>query len=409
MRRVILILVVLGLIAAGIAVYLAATTPKTAAGVHFPLSASHRAMLARVPATAEAFALIPTAAALHAELLANPVTRGPIEEWTEKQSHLPSPWMLGRADVVVWKEGKATSYAIRLDPIRAFFVRLTSMVGGGPEVRWDGSTAIMAATAEPPMGEAALGPLLKLAEGLPAGDALVLQVDRGNSAGFPPLARPTASTLNVGAKEIVITSRGPAAASDIAAAPPAVRIGASFPQGAMLSAYFVDPPRVVGDLNRLFGSKVSSLLDGGGSIAIYDVETGTLLPRPKGVIAAPTTPEGLGNLQDLAALIGETREQGGQTLVSLDRTSMSLYIKDTFVPPTWPANRWALRIDPQRLVPVLEKLGDSQGLRYATPRIYRSARDLRRWIGVLRQAEVLEAADSVTGNVEELRVRIASR
>jgi hypothetical protein len=401
--------VVLGLIAAGLVVYLAATTPKTAAGVRFPLRASHRTLLARVPASAEAFALIPTAAALHAELLANPVTRGPIEQWTDKQSHLPSPWMLGRADVVAWKVGKVTSYAIRLDPVRAFFVRLSLMIGGGPEVRWDGSTVIMSPTVDAGMGEAALAPLLNIAEGLPGGDALVLQLDRQSSGGFPPLQRPTASTIAVDAKTILITSRGPAAPADATAILPAVVIPASFPQGAMLSAWFLQPPRVVGDLNRIFGSKVSSLLDGGGSIAIYDIETGTLLPRPKGVIAAPTTPEGLGNLQELANLIGETREQGGQTLVSLDRTSMSLYIKDTFVPPAWPANRWALRMDPQRMVPVLEDLSDSQGLRYATPRIHRSVRDLRRWIGALREASAIEAADSVSGGYEELRVRIASK
>lgn len=405
MRRVILILVVLGLVAGGIVVYLTATTPKTAAGVRFPLRASHRALLARVPASADAFALIPTAAALHAELLANPVTRGPIEQWTDQQSHLPSPWMLGGADVVAWKEGKATSYAIRLDPLRAIFVRLSLMLGGGPDVRWDGATLILSPVAADGMGEAALAPLLTLAQGLPAGDALVLQLDRRDGGGFPPVARPTASMLAVSAKEILITSRGPATAAAVPAAVPP----AGFPRGAILSAYFTEPPRVVGDLNRLLGGGVSDMLDRGGSISIYDVDTDTLLPRPKGVIAAPSTPEGIGRLREVADLLGETREVGGQTLVAFDRTSMSLYIKDTFVPPAWPANRWALRIDPQRMVPILEDLADSQGLRYATPRIHRSARDLRRWIGALRQAEVIEAADSVSGGVEELRVRVASQ
>jgi hypothetical protein len=404
-RRVILILVVLGLLAGAIVAWLAVTTPKTVAGVRFPLRDSHRALLARVPASADAFALIPTAAALHGELLANPVTAGPIQEWTDKQGRLPSPWMLGGADVVIWKEGKATSYAIRLDPVRALLVRFSLMVGGGPDVRWEGSTLILSPSVTPGMGEAAMVPLLVPGQGLPAGDALAVQVSR-DSGGFPPLERPTVSMVAVDAKELLITSRGPAPATPAVVTEP--QPPATFPRGAILSASFTEPPRVIGDLNRLVGGGISGMLDGGGSIAIYDVDTGTLLPRPKGVIAAPSSPEGIGRLSELANIFGETREVGGQTLVAFDRTSMSLYIKDTFVPADWPANRWALRIDPKRMVPILEDLADSQGLRYATPRIHRSARDLRRWIGALREAQSIEAADSVMGNVEELRVRISS-
>ncbi|MFP5245582.1 MAG: hypothetical protein ACLGH0_02725, partial [Thermoanaerobaculia bacterium] len=103
------------------------------------------------------------------------------------------------------------------------------------------------------------------------------------------------------------------------------------------------------------------------------------------------------------------RDTGDQLLVSFDGRSMPLYIKDTFVPASWPATRWALRIDPPRLVPVLRKIGDSPGLRFATPRVHRGARDLRRWIDALERAESVEAADSVLGGVEELRVRVASK
>src|SRR5688572_33214180 len=89
--------------------------------------------------------------------------------------------------------------------------------------------------------------------------------------------------------------------------------------------------------------------------------------------------------------------------------SLGLYTKDAFVPATWPANQWSLRIDAARIVPVLERLGDNRGLRIAAGRLHRAARDLRRWIGVLENAEAIEAADSVSGGVEELRVRIASK
>lgn len=405
MRRVLLILILLALVIAGIGVYLVATTPKQAEGVGLPLSDAHRQLLARVPASADSFALVPTAAALHAELLANPITRGPVEEWTDKQPHLPAPWMIGRADVVAWKEEKTTSYAIRLDPLRAFFVRISMMLGGPDQLRWDGSTLLMTSGTEAGMGTEALAPLLRLAEGLPRGDALVYQLERRTGGGFPPIGRPAASMIAVDPKEILITSR-----AESTAPPPAV--AAATPQlatGAILSAWFAEPPRVLGDLNRLFGTRVSTLLDTGGALAIYDIDTGTLLPRPNLVIAAPPAPATTDRLRELAEMVGETRETPGATLISFDRSSLRLYLMDTFAAPRWPANRWALRIDPQRLLPALDKVANNPALRYGTPRIHRSARDLRRWMGPLGQAEVIEAASSSEGTAEVLRVRIASK
>jgi hypothetical protein len=180
----------------------------------------------------------------------------------------------------------------------------------------------------------------------------------------------------------------------------------------MLAASFSAAPRILGDFNRLMGARIDSLVDDGGSVALYEIETGTLLPRPRGVIAFPADEASRAQLEDVrqvADLVGEVRDTGDEILVSFDRTSMGLYIKDAFVPASWPATRWGLRFDPARLVPVLRKMGDNPALRFATPRIHRGARDLRRWIGALEQAEAVEAADSVAGGVEELRVRVSSK
>jgi hypothetical protein len=110
----------------------------------------------------------------------------------------------------------------------------------------------------------------------------------------------------------------------------------------------------------------------------------------------------------------DTVERNGELLVAFDDTSIPLYLKDTFDPPalTDPSgagNRWAMKLDAQRFVPVLERLDGNPGLRIATPRLYRSAKDLRHWIEALREAKSIEGADSVSGTVEELRVRIASK
>ena len=109
------------------------------------------------------------------------------------------------------------------------------------------------------------------------------------------------------------------------------------------------------------------------------------------------------------AFVGETRDTGDQILISFDRTSMGLYIEDEMVPASWPSTRWSLRIDPKRLIPVLRRVGNSPRLRFVAPRLHRAARDLRRWMDALNEADAVEAAASVAGGVEELRVRVSSK
>ena len=174
----------------------------------------------------------------------------------------------------------------------------------------------------------------------------------------------------------------------------------------MLAVNFSSPPRLLGDLQRLLGVNLSDL--GSGSIAIYDIDTGTLLPRPKGVIAVPRSSRAaMADVIRVAELTGGHQEKGDQLLLAFDRKSLPLYLKDTFVPATLPATSWSARINPPKLVPVLEKLGDSRGLQIAAGRLHRSARDLRKWISFLEKADYIEAADSSADGFEELRVRIA--
>ena len=404
MRTLILIVIALAVALGGAVFYLLATTPDSAEQVRLPLSATHRALLSHVPATAEAFALIPSAAALHETLLANPVTREPVLRWSEEHE-LPRRWMLGGGSIAAWKSGKTTSYAIRLDPFRALLVRGWLLVASNADARWEGSTLIMHAPLAP-AASVDLEPLLRLANGLPESDVLVVQQQSARGA-FPPIGRPAISSVRVTASEILLVSR--AASNDVS---PQREIRAQFARGAMLAAAFATAPQILTDVNRLVGTRIDSLIDEGGTISLYGVDSGTLLPRPRGVISFPADEAGRRQLADVRAvaeLVGEVRDAGDQLLVSFDRTSMGLYIEDTFVPATWPATQWALRMDPKTLVPVLRRVGDSAGLRFAAPRIYRAARDLRRWIDALEQARAVEAADSVNGGVEELRVRVASK
>src|SRR5258708_30312770 len=130
MRKLATSIMALATLMAGIVAYFVVTTPATSAGVHFPLSASQRAWIASVPASAESFAFVPTAAALDGKLRANPITLAPLEEWESHQT-LPAPWMIGRGDLLAWREGKQTRYFVRLDPLPTPVVRFVPMIPGG--------------------------------------------------------------------------------------------------------------------------------------------------------------------------------------------------------------------------------------------------------------------------------------
>src|SRR5687767_2924686 len=235
MRTLLVLVLVLALIAGAVAVYLVSTTPKESAGIRFPITADQRALLARVPAGADAFALIPTAAVMHKKLLANPVTRGPVEAWTEKES-MPEPWMLGGADILAWRDDKRTSYAIRVDAFRAFLVRIWMMwSSGNVDARWDGTAFVMNGGGGAPIDPNEIEKLLALAAGLPEGDVFVVQRNRTRGA-FPPIGRPAVSSLTVSAEEIVSVSRAARAAGSLDSARDDIR--AQFPKSAMLAVTF---------------------------------------------------------------------------------------------------------------------------------------------------------------------------
>jgi hypothetical protein len=313
--------------------------------------------------------------------------------------------MIGGADLVVWNGERGTSYAIRVDALRAVLVRTYLVLGSG-NGRWEGSTFLINAPDEEPIGAAEMSRILALASSLPPGDAVAVQREADRTA-YPPMRRPAVTSISVSAAEIAMTSRAPAE-PNVVVKPLEPRYGRS----AMLAATFASPPRVFDDLNRILLTRVSPLVRDGGAVAIYDVDTGTLLPRPKGVIVLPADEprrqalEGI--VRDTAGLV-QTAEENGALLVSFDNSSIGRFHADTYDPARWPSNLWSVRLDPQRLVPILKRLGGSTGLRLATPRLYRGARQMAIWIGPLQQARTIEAAASAGAGTEELRVAVTSK
>jgi hypothetical protein len=417
MKKLLVVLLALLLLLGAAAIYLFATTPDKPAGVRLPLSASQRQLLGRVPASAEAFALIPTAAAVYGKLEANAITRQPVSEWASKQ-RLPSPWMLGGADLVIWKSGKETSYAVRLDPLRGLVVRLYLMImRGESDARAASSTILLDAPRGATIPPAELDQILAQGAGLAPGDALIVQRSGAHGA-FPPIARPAVTVARVEATTIELTSRAPREGDR--PPPPAAPLQLRMPRSAMLTVGFSSPPRAIDDLNRLAGRKVSALLQDGGAIALYDVETNKLLPRPREVIVLPADDarravlkqflDGLApsNVRDAIGFKIETADTGRELLIAFDRPTIDRYLKDTFDPPRWSGATWNARIDPARALPMLEDVTGSPGLRYLTPHLFRSARDVGSWIHYLKDARSIEAASVPAGPMEELRVVISA-
>jgi hypothetical protein len=401
MRTFIIILCILVAAVVAVAVYLVVTTPDQAPPLHFPLTAAQQQLLQNVPPDAEAYALVPAPVVLMAKLKANPITTEPVTRWTDEHA-LPPAAMLGRADAVAWKSGKTTAYAVRFDAVRALIARVWTMFSA-VETTWNGRTLIIGGA---PGGAAGFSPPeeLRLANGLPEGDVFVVQRSESRGA-FPPIGRPAVTSVRVTGSEIELASR--ARTNEAGELKPALRF--DLPRGAMLSVSFTEAPKVLGDLERLIAEDVDALVGDGGVIALYGVDTGTFLPRPFAAIVVPADERSRAAAAKYGNVLGQVQESGGHLIIAFDRNSGSQYIKDAKAPVPWPANRWAMRLDPVRLIPVLRKAGDNPALRFAAPRIHRGARDLRRWMGALEQATSIEAAASVTDGVEELRVRVASK
>ena len=395
MRKFLLVLIVIVVIAGAIAAFLFVTTPTRSDGVRFPLSGRDLALLAKVPPNADALAIIPDAAAVQGDMKTNPVLRDAVDVWTARQQ-LPAPWMIGGADLVVWRIAKQTTFAVDLDPIRAAILRVYLQMSGGR------SPFLINAPGTNPVD----AEIQALAATLPPGDFFVAQRRSGRGA-FPPIGRPAVTSVQVSEGEVLLTSRAAREETLESGGKPPHSYG--FPASAMFSASFASPPRAIEDLNRIFGARVSSLFSDGGAISIYEVNVGTFLPSPKGVIVLPATDARREAVRELGSVGGllRSRDTGETILVAFDPLSIDRYVKDQKVPA--PAGEWAIRADPPQLVPVLERAGDSLGLRVAAPRLFRAVRDLRQWIGNLSEAQVAEAEARGKGGVDELRVRIATR
>lgn len=407
MRKLLIATLLVVLVVGGAAAFLHLTTPDTSEGVRFPLTDEHLGLLRRVPASAESFALVPAAAAVYTKMQTNPITSDALGRFRERQP-LPEPWMLGGADIVVWRVGKQTTYSIRLDPLRALLIRTYLFSRGDMDERGSAVVFLINSPSQEEMGKSSIDELVKVTTGLPAGDALVVQ--RGRSSGaYPPLPRPAATSVKIEPGEILLTSRALRSETNEYEGRTVPRV--VLPDGALIAGAFTEPPRVLNDLNRLLGGTVTPLLADGGGIVIFDVRTGTLLPRIEGTVVLPATPErraALSRFADRSYGFVEVGEAEGQLLMAFDDKSIGRFRAASHTAPLKDAVS-TLRIDAPRLVPIVAAISENPAIRLATPRIHRSARELHQWIGALERVQSVDAVLTRPAGAEELRVRLVAK
>ena len=343
------------------------TTPNDAPPLRFPLTASQRAARrARSRRTPRRSRSSRRRRCCCGSCEANPVTtRGRSRSGREEQP-LPPKAMLGAADAIVWKRGKSTSYAVRFDPVRAFIVRIWTMFVATSSR--DGTAARLligeqrGAALQPDLAE------ILMAEGLPPGRR-VRRAAQGIARRVSADPRPAVTSVKVTANEIDIASRATGdetrrRSRAEARAPLASRRRDA---GRRLHRAAARPRRPRSPRRRRTSTSSSS---GGGSIALYDVDTGTLLPRPFMAVVVPADEQhraALGKYDQRHRAGRPDREHRRRDRWSPSTaTACALYLKDASV-PAMPGRRTAGRSGSTRRGSSRScgRSGDNPALRFA--------------------------------------------
>lgn len=432
-------LIIIGITTATIAamvVYLYATVPTVVTPVAAPFGSAAAELLAQVPPSATDIAYARRASAIYQKALADPIAGPPFREWSDRAGLTHLPMLLGSADAVLWRAADGGfGFAARPDPLRRSLLHLYLFVSGRDDLSMENGALVMnageaGASAAPDASE-----LESLATGLPPADLIVLQRKESRGA-FPPIGRPAVTSIRLTGGTILLDSRSRPDGGEAAVQ---AELPFAPPPGAMLSMAMAKPPRLAGELNRLFATRVTPLLDEGGMLVVYDVDARSLLPRPMGVVVVRADDGHRAALSafvaSLASMAGsapnvskrmvgmveiETREAYGmrietaetrsELLLSFDRNSIDRYLA---APARGAADTtaavWTARVIPSLAVPIIGRLSHSPGFRILAPKLYRAASDLEKWMMALEGASSVEVRKDLAGGQERLRVTIKAK
>ncbi len=432
-RLLVLILIAVLIIGAAVTVFLVVTGSPGRGVASAVAGLDSHPLLAMVPADATDFAFVPAAAAVWRDAQRNPVAGPLVTSWSTRPELRHPGLAFGRADVVIWRAGDHVGFAGRVDPLRAALLRIWIAIAGRDDLRVEGQT-VAQNLSEQTIDRGQLERLTALASSLPPADALIWQTERARGS-FPPIGRPSVTAVRLTSDGVLIDSTSMQRTDDASAQR---ALSLRYPEEAVATIAFAASPSFAGELDRLVGARVRPLLERGGTLVIYDVDSRKLIARPLGLLvlaaddahrAAVTNLMGslAGMGRDVVAqstrrvgsteitrreILGatvETAEAGGEILISFDRSSMDRYLSGPA--ETVPAQLaiWVLRGDGSRLAPLLEAASGNPALRFLTPKIFRSTRDANRSIRYLSGARRLVAHKVEGKDGEELHVVLSAK
>lgn len=335
----------------------------------------------------------------------------PIVQAADAEALDRAAWLAGRSPVVTWTTRGDWGAVAEPDPLRRILARIAGSMGLAP-IRVEGNRVLFGTAPEP--GGDPFGGLDS--SGL-EGHAFVVHNKRG---GYPPLGRPAISAAVFENGDLAVVSRAAAEPKQVA------EMGGEFlPRSAPISMRFAAPPKALLTLEQAFPVELRAILEDGGMVALYGVETKGLLPRPLLAFSVPaderraksiiqridraTTQGALGLLLGMreantrtVAGVSIVRREGvgltiefaqrpGEFLLAFDRSSLQRLLEDDRIELSPGAAAWEMRAQPRDLLPILEQIQSNTAIRLLAEDFAREAGDLAQIFRSIPTAEAVGA------------------
>lgn len=369
------------------------------------------AMIEAAPDGAEHVVAIPTFAPTWRRFA--PLIEPMIKSRADRRSLAAASWLVGRGPVVIWTSEGGWGASARPDALHRFLIRAASPFVSTP-ISVEEEGARFGQEASP-----AVRPLdPRLAEGL-AGHLFVLHGEKGS---YPPMPRPALTAVRFGEGALQIATRGRRDPGAIES----VRLGnRTLPGNALLAARFAEPPRAVLAMENIAPIRFERFLREGAMVALYGVEDGGLVPRP---LIAFSVPADEARYEQMVAAVDRAMAKGavglllgpqpervrtiagveithreglgltleyalrnGELLFAFDDRSLEELLRGRPVAAGNGRASWGLRASPRDLLPVLDELGSSRGLRLLARGLSNTSRELARALRALPPTEELAA------------------
>ncbi|HUP63907.1 MAG TPA: hypothetical protein VM557_01330 [Thermoanaerobaculia bacterium] len=322
-------------------------------------------------------------------------------------------WLIGASPTAIWTRPDSWGGATRPDPIRRFLIPFLAARFLDLRVEREGDIILFNPNDEPTIGEI---PRDCLSER--SGSAFVIRLAEG---GFPPIPRPAFTAISFDGDRLKIAS----CARGHEPLPTTSLTGVEMPSDALIAIRFAEPPPAIESIEKAVPIDLTRYLADGGSVALYGIETGGLVPRPSivfgiradddraaGIMAEldRATTRGamkllLGMGEDRTRVVGgvtvtrregigltiEFARRGDELLIAFDGRSLEKLLSGGFVPTEDGEVSWHLRARPDQLLPVLDDLGSNPALRLFAEDFSRETRKLAAEIRALPPARLLVA------------------